>query len=118
MPSKKSPLHKRIGRITNLFCQVLRLTILLLTATIPVLAVEESQSIEVPKWVAATYVNERKAVGLRWMAVPWAIEYKVLRSEIKGGEYALLGTTPTIQYFDEDIIKGKTFYYIVRIPPG
>ena len=75
-------------------------------------------SLTAPKWVAVLYVDAQKAVGLRWMPVAGAVEYQVLRSEIKGKDHKEIAKTAQPQYFDRKIEHGSTYYYILRAVSG
>jgi len=43
-----------------------------------------------------------------------ADHYNVYRSTTSGGPYSLIGTTKTTAYADTTVVKGTTYYYVVR----
>ena len=53
-------------------------------------------AIDAPNWVAVLYVEGQKMVGLRWMPVPGATEYKDLRSDTAGSGSAEIATAATV----------------------
>jgi DNA-binding beta-propeller fold protein YncE len=67
-----------------------------------------------PKWVAALYVEAQRSVGLRWMAVPGATGYKVLRSEKQGADYKEVGAPAQPQFFDPTVEPGTTYFYVLQ----
>lgn len=75
-------------------------------------------AVDAPRWVAALFVDAQKSVGLRWMPVPGATGYKVLRSETKGSGYKELTTVTTPQYFDQTVEPGSTYSYVLQAVAG
>ena len=55
------------------------------------------------------------SVALTWNAVDGATSYNIKRSEISGGPYTPVAsvTGTSITYTDNDVVNGKTYYYVV-----
>jgi len=87
-------------------------------AGVAVFVTSAAAAIDVPRWVAAIYVDGQRAVGLRWQVVPGAGEYKVLRSTTAGAGYAEIAASPQPQYFDKTVEPGLTYYYVLRAVAG
>ena len=77
-----------------------------------------AQAVDAPKWVAVLHVAAQEAVGLRWMPVSGATEYKVLRSTTAGSGYAEIASTAQPQHFDKEIEPGTTYYYVLQAVAG
>ncbi len=77
-----------------------------------------ARAVDAPKWVAVLHVAAQKAVGLRWMPVSGATEYKVLRSTTQGSGYAEIAATPQPQHFDKGIEPGTTYFYVLQAVAG
>jgi sugar lactone lactonase YvrE len=75
-------------------------------------------AVDAPRWVAALFVDAQKSVGLRWMPVPGATGYKVLRSETKGSGHKEIGTVTAPQYFDQTVEPGSTYSYVLQAVAG
>ena len=99
---------------------VKRLWVAVLVAAVMSLgAAGSAQAVDAPKWVAALYVEAQKTVGLRWLPVPGATGYKVLRSTTAGSGYAEVASPSTPQHFDAGGIEpGTTFYYVLQAVAG
>lgn len=80
--------------------------------------VRYESALEAPKWVAALYVEQHNAVGLRWLPVPGAKEYRVLRSEVSGLNYEEIAVVVVPQYFDETADVATTHYYVLQALDG
>lgn len=58
-------------------------------------------------------------VGLTWSKKPTAASYNVYRGTISGGPYVKIGTAVNtslaiVSFFDNTVVNGTTYYYIVR----
>lgn len=73
---------------------------------------------DAPKWVAALYIGAQKSIGLRWMPIPGATGYKVLRSTTAGSGYAEIASPAQPQHFDTDIKPGESYYYVLQSLTG
>lgn len=73
---------------------------------------------DAPKWVAALYVEAQKIVGLRWVPVPGATNYKIFRSLAAGKDAQEIGATATPQYLDSAVEAGTTYYYTLKTVAG
>lgn len=71
-----------------------------------------------PRWVAVIYVDAQRAVGLRWMAVPGATGYKVLRSVTDGSGYQEIAAPTQPQHFDATVEPGLTYFYVLQSVAG
>lgn len=63
--------------------------------------------------VTGTHVASTGKNKLTWEAVEGAKEYRVYRSEVKDGEYALMMTTTKTSYTNTGSVAGTTYYYYV-----
>ena len=97
---------------TKCSAMVLAAAVALLAAAGPAAAVDA------PKWVAAIYIDAQRSVGLRWMPVPGATAYKVLRSEKTGADYKEIAASPQPQHFDPAVEPGSTYYYVLQAVAG
>lgn len=75
-------------------------------------------AVDAPKWVAALFVEAQRSVGLRWMPVPGATAYKVLRSEKAGADYKEIAAPAQPQHFDTAVEPGSTYYYVLQAVAG
>ncbi len=53
------------------------------------------------------------SVQLGWSASSGATSYNVKRSTVSGGPYPTIGTSLTLNYIDNDLTVGRTYYYVV-----
>jgi len=79
--------------------------------------VEPARAVDPPKWVAAMHIEAQGAVGLRWLPVPGATAYKVLRSTTSGSGYQEIAAPVAPQHFDKGIAPG-TYYYVLQAVAG
>ena len=89
-----------------------------LAVLVPFLALGTAPDLDPPKWVAALYVEAQRSVGLRWMPVPGAEEYQVLRSTTEGKSHEKIASVIQPQYFDHDVEPAATYYYILKSVAG
>ncbi|HEY5999407.1 MAG TPA: hypothetical protein VI078_08945 [bacterium] len=75
-------------------------------------------AVDAPRWVAVLYVDAQRSVGLRWLPVPGATGYKVLRSATAGSGYTEIGATAQPQHFDTTVQAGETYYYVLQTVAG
>jgi hypothetical protein len=75
-------------------------------------------AVDAPKWVAALHIEAQNAVGLRWLPVPGATGYKVLRSTTPGSGYQEIAAPAAPQHFDTAIAPGNTYYYVLQAVAG
>jgi len=75
-------------------------------------------ALDPPKWVAAIHIEAQGAIGLRWLPVPGATGYKVLRSTTSGSGYQEIAAPPAPQHFDAGIAPGNTYYYVLQSVAG
>lgn len=92
--------------------------VIVLTAAIALLFAGPAAAVDAPKWVAALYIDGQRSVGLRWMAVPGATAYKVLRSEKAGADYVEIAAPAQPQHFDQAVEAGSTYYYVLQAVAG
>jgi hypothetical protein len=52
-------------------------------------------------------------VRLEWVGSD-AFHYDVLRTDISGGYYAIIGSSPNGTFIDHSVQAGKTYYYVIR----
>jgi fibronectin type 3 domain-containing protein len=58
------------------------------------------------------------SVTLAWTAPVGGVSYRILRSEVAGSGYDLVGTSKTAGYTDATAKNGKTYYYVVTASNG
>lgn len=92
--------------------------VLIAVAVLAAGRVSPAAAVDAPRWVAVVFVEAQMAVGLRWMAVPGATGYKVLRSEKSGADYKEITTAAQPQYFDATVERGTTYYYVLQAVAG
>ena len=61
---------------------------------------------------STTKVASDHQVSLTWNASTGAAHYNVYRSAISGSNYALIGSTPDLNFTDVNVDPGATFYYV------
>lgn len=76
--------------------------------------VHEGEVVRPPAPANLRAVEDEGAVRLTWQAVPGATGYRVYRSYVSGGGYALLAEVTGTQYTDTDVVNSQTYYYVVR----
>jgi fibronectin type 3 domain-containing protein len=54
-----------------------------------------------------------RSVTLKWTPSPGATSYNVFRSEVSGGPYQKIGSSPTANYMDTPVPEGAVLYYVV-----
>lgn len=82
--------------------------ILLALALLPGCGVVSPQGIGSPQNGAVG----RHDVILTWGASNDAKHYNVYRSQISGGYYGLIGSTPMLSFTDHNVGPGATYYYV------
>jgi fibronectin type 3 domain-containing protein len=54
-----------------------------------------------------------RSVTLKWTPSPGATSYNIFRSEVAGGPYKKVGSSPTANYVDTPVPEGAVLYYVV-----
>jgi hypothetical protein len=63
-------------------------------------------------------INGPTSVQLSWSTAGGAVSYNVKRSAAGGGPYSPIGTSSTLNYTDNDLTIGRTYYYVVSAVNG
>lgn len=60
--------------------------------------------------------EDNSSVNLSWISTPLANTYRILRGTSSGGPYSQIAsvTAPTIQYTDNTVVSGNTYFYVVQ----
>lgn len=64
-----------------------------------------------------TVKSVSKGIKISWSSVPYAKKYYIYRSTTANGEYSKEGSSEGLNYVDEDVDPGKTYYYKVTAVP-
>lgn len=71
-------------------------------------------SLGIPSDLAATDGGFADRIALSWTAAFDAKSYQIYRSTVQDGAFALIGTSPTSTYVDQQVSPGFRYYYQVR----
>ncbi len=89
--------------------------VLLLLLVMPPVAAQSFSGLAAPTGLDASDGAYSTKVGLAWEHVRDAVNYLVLRAEVNDPAAAvLIGTTPSIIFFDETAVPGETYFYWIQ----
>jgi fibronectin type 3 domain-containing protein len=63
-------------------------------------------------------VANNGSVALTWTAPAEAVSYRILRSQVSGTGYGLVGTSGTASFTDTTVVNGTTYYYVLTASNG